>query len=209
MTTVPGDENAWGYISLGSLNNTVKALKINGIEATSENLQNESYETSRPFNIVHNEDASSLSADFISFILSVEGQEVVAQEGYVEANKDLLNYEGSNQKGNLTVAGSTSVSPVMEKLAEKYEELNPEVSIEIQSTGSSAGIQSVIDGSSDIGMASRQLKDSEKAVVSYESIAIDGIALIVNNENSHESISLKQIKSIYTGEITNWNNKEK
>lgn len=205
MTTVSGDENAIGYISLGSLNETVKALKIDDVEATSENLQNGSYKISRPFNIAHREDASDLAVDFSNFILSAEGQSIVAEEGYVEINTDLESYDGSGQEGNLVVAGSTSVSPVMEKLAEKYEALNPEASVEIQSTGSSAGMQSAIEGSSDIGMASRDLKESEKEELLYEAIAIDGIAVIVNNENPYDSSSLDKIKSIYTGESTSWN----
>lgn len=205
MTTVSSDENAIGYISLGSLNETVRALKIDDVEAKSENLQNGSYKISRPFNIAHRADASSLAVDFSKFILSAEGQSIVAEEGYVEINTDLESYDGSGQEGNLVVAGSTSVSPVMEKLAEKYEALNPEASVEIQSTGSSAGMQSAIEGSSDIGMASRDLKDSEKEELLYEAIAIDGIAVIVNKENPYESASLDKIKSIYTGEITSWN----
>lgn len=204
MTTVSGDVNAIGYISLGSLNDRVKALKIDGVEATSENLQNETYKISRQFNIAHKEDSSPLSKDFLSFILSSDGQNIVAEEGYVEVSKSLTSYDESIQEGKLVVSGSTSVSPVMEKLAEKYENLHPEVSIEIQSTGSSAGMQSAIEGSSDIGMASRELKDSEKEELAYESIAIDGIAIIVNKENTLESISLEKIKSIYTGESTTW-----
>ena len=204
MTTISGDENAIGYISLGSLNDTVRALRIDGAEATPENLQNESYKISRPFNIAHKEDSSPLADDFISFILSLEGQGIVAEAGYIEISRGLENYDRSSQEGNLVVAGSTSVSPVMEKLAEKYEALHPEVSIEIQSTGSSAGMQAAIEGTADIGMASRQLKDSEKEGLIHEAIAIDGIAVIVNNENTLESISLDQVKSIYTGEITTW-----
>lgn len=205
MTTVSGDENSIGYISLGSLNDSVKALRIDDVEATGENLQNGSYEISRGFNIAHKEDSSSLANDFINFILSLEGQNIVAKEGYVEISRELKSYEGSSQEGHLVVGGSTSVSPLMEKLAEKYEELHPEVSIEIQSTGSSAGIQSVLEGSADIGMASRELKDSEKERLVHEAIAIDGIAVIINKENPIESISLDEVKAIYTGKITSWN----
>ncbi len=209
MTTVAGDKNSIGYISLGSLNNTVKALKINDVEATSENVQNDSYKISRPFNIAYKGDLSPLADDFLSFIMSSEGQGIIVEEGYVEASTDLTSYDGSSQEGNLIIAGSTSVSPVMEKLAEKYEELNSKVSIEIQSTGSSAGMQSAMEDSADIGMASRQLKDSEKEVLTHEVIAIDGIAVIVNNENPFESISLDKVKSIYTGEITTWDDIKK
>lgn len=204
MTTVAGDKNSIGYISLGSLNDTVKALKIEDVEATSENVQSGSYKICRPFNIAYKGDLSPLADDFLSFIMSSEGQSIIVEEGYVEISTDLTNYDGSSQEGNLIVAGSTSVSPVMEKLAEKYEGLHPDVSIEIQSTGSSAGMQSAIEGSADIGMASRQLKESEKEVLNHKAIAIDGIAVIVNSENPFESISLDEVKSIYTGEITTW-----
>lgn len=204
MTTVVGDKDSIGYISLGSLNDRVTALKIDDVEATSENVQNESYKISRPFNIGYKGELSLLAEDFLSFIMSSEGQGIIVEEGYVEASTDLINYNGSDQKGSLMVAGSTSVSPVMEKLAEKYEDLHPDVSIEIQSTGSSAGMQSAIEGSADIGMASRQLKESEKEILSHRVMAIDGIAVIVNNENPLESISLDGVKSIYTGEITTW-----
>lgn len=204
ITTVAGDKNSIGYISLGSLNDRVKALRIETVEASSENVQNKSYKISRPFNIAYKKDLSPLSEDFISFILSSEGQNIISEEAYIKISTDSNNYDKSNQEGNLTIAGSTSVSPVMEKIAEKYEQLHPKVSIEIQSTGSSAGMRSVIEDSADIGMASRQLKDSEKEVLNHEAIAIDGIAVIVNNENPLESISLDEVKSIYIGEITNW-----
>ncbi len=204
MTTVAGDKDSIGYISLGSLNDTVKVLKIDNVEATSENVQNGSYKISRPFNIAYKGNLTSLAEDFLSFIMSSEGQSIVVEEGYVEVSRELTNYDGSSQEGNLIIAGSTSVSPVMEKLAEKYEDLHSEVSIEIQSTGSSAGMQSAIEASADIGMASRQLKESEKEVLSHQAIAIDGIAVIVNGENPLESLSLDKVKSIYTGEITVW-----
>lgn len=205
MTTIQGDKYSIGYISLGSLNDTVKAVSINGVKATSDNVQNNSYKIARPFNVAFQDNLSPLGKDFLNFILSSEGQKIVAEEGYVQVSTELSEYNKSNQKGNLVVAGSTSVSPVMEKLAEAYQGLHSDVSIEIQSTGSSAGMQSAIEGSADIGMASRELKDSEKEKLSYEVIAIDGIAVIVNNENIVEDISLDSVKSIYTGEITTWN----
>lgn len=204
MTTVAGDKNSIGYISLGSLNDTVRSLKIEDVEATSENVQNGSYKISRPFNIAYSGTLDPLSEDFLSFIMSSEGQSIIREEGYVEVSKDLKNYDGSTQEGIIVVAGSTSVSPVMEKLAEKYESIHSKVSIEIQSTGSSAGMQSAIEGTSDIGMASRPLKESEIKVLTHQAIAIDGIAVIVNNDNPVESISLDGVKSIYTGKITNW-----
>lgn len=206
MTTVSGDKNSIGYISLGSLNDTVKALKIDGVEPTSENVQNGDYKISRPFNIAYRGDLSSVSKDFLDFVMSTQGQGIVAAEGYVKASTELNKYDFSEQEGNVVIAGSTSVSPVMEKLAEKYQALNPKVSIEIQSTGSSAGMQSVREGSADIGMASRELKDSEKEALTHNAIAIDGIAIIVNSESPFETISLDKVKSIYTGAITTWHN---
>lgn len=209
MTTVTGDKYAIGYISLGSLNDMVKALKVDGVEATSENLQKGSYKISRPFNIVYKDGLNPLGMDFINFILSPQGQDIVVEEGYVQVSNDLPGYTSSKVQGNLLVVGSTSVTPVMEKLAERYEELNPGASIEIQSTGSSAGIQSAIEGSTDIGMASRELKDSEKESLTYKAIAIDGIAIIVNKENPIDNISISDIKSIYMGETTNWRDLQK
>ncbi|MGN9166088.1 substrate-binding domain-containing protein [Tissierellaceae bacterium HCP3S3_D8] len=205
MTTVQGDKYSIGYISLGSLNDMVKAVNISGVEATADNVQKGWYKIARPFNIAYTDTLSPLGKDFLDFILSTEGQAIVTEEGYIQVNTDLPKYDISDQEGSLVVAGSTSVTPVMEKLAEAYENLNSNVSIEIQSTGSSAGIQSAIDGSADIGMASRELKDSEKEKLSYATIAIDGIAVIVNKENIVENIDLEDIKAIYIGEITNWN----
>lgn len=204
MTTVAGDKNSIGYISLGSLNDTVKALKIENVEASPENVQNGSYKISRPFNIAYKGRLDPLSEDFLSFIMSSEGQSIIREEGYVEVSKDLKNYDGSNQEGKIVVAGSTSVSPVMEKLAEKYESMHSKVSIEIQSTGSSAGMQAAMEGIANIGMASRPLKESEMKVLTHQAIAIDGIAVIANNANPVESISLEVVRSIYTGKITNW-----
>lgn len=206
MTTVTGDEYSIGYISLGSLNDTVKALKIEGTEATAENVQNNSYKISRPFNIAYKGKLNTLSEDFLNFILSTEGQEIVLKEGYVQIGNDLTAYEANGeQEGNLVVAGSTSVTPVMEKLVEAYQEIHLGVSIEIQSTGSSAGMQSTMEGTADLGMASRELKESELAELTSEVIAQDGIAVIVNNSNPTEDLTLEDVKSIYTGETTEWN----
>lgn len=208
MTTVEGDRNAIGYISLGSLNDRVKALNIDGIEARVENLQDGSYKISRPFNIAMSSNSSELAFDFENFILSSQGQTIVAEEGYVEVGQDLKDYEMVEQEGILTVAGSTSVSPLMEKLAEAYEKLQSQVSIEIQSTGSSAGIQSVMEGNADMGMASRSLKDSEKENLIHGPIAIDGIVVIVNKENPRQSLSIDLLRSIYSGEIDQWDDLE-
>lgn len=205
MTTVAGNEYSIGYISLGSLNNTVKAVKVNGVEATAENILNNSYEVARPFNLAYKGDLSPLAKDFLDFILSSEGQDIVAKEGYVQVDTQASNYESNGtEEGTLVIAGSTSVSPLMEKLVEAYQELNSGVSIEVQSTGSSAGMQSAMEGTADIGMASRELKDSELAELNPVVIALDGIAVIVNNNNPVEDLSIDDIKSIYIGETTNW-----
>lgn len=204
MTTVAGDISSIGYISLGSLNDTVKALTIEGKEVSHKNVQDGSYRIIRPFNLAFRKDLSSLGNDFLNFILSADGQSIVVNENYVQVDTDLLDYKGGNQVGSLVIAGSTSISPVMEKLAEAYEKLNPDVSIEIQSTGSSAGVQSAIEGNVDIGMASRELKDSEKEKLSYHVIAIDAIAIIVNKDNTLVDMNLEDVKSIYIGETTTW-----
>lgn len=208
MTTVAGDEYAIGYISLGSLNDTVKAVKVEGAEATSENVQNGSYEIARPFNVAYKGDLSPLAQDFMNFILSEEGQTIVVEEGYVQVGTDLPAYEGTEQSGNLVVAGSTSVTPVMEKLVETYQGIHSGVSIEIQSTGSSAGMQSAMEGTADLGMASRELKDSELAELTGQPIAMDGIAIITNNDNPVENLTIDQVKSVFVGESTEWSSVE-
>lgn len=207
MTTVAGDEYSIGYISLGSLNDTVKALKVEGVEATAENVKSGEYKIARPFNIAFQSGLSELAKDFVNFILSAQGQAIVEENGFIAA-LDGEEYTPSGLTGTIVVAGSTSVTPVMEKLVEAYEGLNDGVSIEIQSTGSSAGMTAAMEGSADIGMASRDLKDSEKEVLEYEVIAIDGIAVIVNKENTIEDLTMDDIRSIYLGEITTWDEVE-
>lgn len=204
LTTVAGDEYAVGYISLGSLNDTVKAVKIDGIEPRAENVQNGSYKIARPFNVAYKGQLNPLARDFLDFILSEEGQEVVESKGYVRYSTELSPYVGSEQNGNLVVAGSTSVTPVMEALAEAYREMYPGVTIEIQSTGSSAGMQSAIEGTAELGMASRDLKDSELELLTAEVIAIDGITIITNNNNPIEDLTIDEVKKIYIGEATEW-----
>ena len=202
MTTVAGNPNAIGYISLGSLNDSVKAVKIDGVEATVENVKSGDYQVCRPFNIVTKDDLSEVAQDFIDFILSVEGQEVVAENGYI-ALDDVEAYAGSAPEGKVVVAGSSSVTPVMEKLKEAYAEVNPNAEIEIQQSDSTTGVNSAIEGICDIGMASRDLKDSETGVTATV-IAQDGIAVIVNNENPTDDLTVDQVKSIYVGETTAW-----
>ena len=203
MQTVSQDKEAIGYISLGSLNDTVKALKIEGVEATEENIVNGTYKISRPFNLAFKEaEINDLAKDFLKFCLSEEAQALTLEEGYVPL-KDTEKYEPAKVSGTLTVAGSTSVTPLMQKMAEKYQELNPDAKIEIQSTGSSAGIEAVIDGAADIAMASRELKDEEKDKLAVEVIATDGIAVVVNPASKVEDLTMDQLKQIFKGELTN------
>src|SRR5574344_1382009 len=203
MQTVSQDAESIGYISLGSLNDTVKPVKIEGVEATEENILNGSYKISRPFNLGFKEaELNDLAKDFLKFCISEDAQALTLEEGYVPL-QETEKYEAAGTSGKLTVAGSTSVTPLMEKMAEKYQELNPDAIIEIQSTGSSAGIEAVIDGSADIAMASRELKDEEKEQLAVEVIATDGIAVVVNKESKVEDLTLEELKQIFKGELTN------
>lgn len=206
MTTVAGNVNAIGYISLGSLNDTVKAVKVDGVEPTVENIKSGEYPIVRPFNVVTGSDLSDLAKDFISFIMSKEGQTIIGEEGYISTAESAEAYVKQNGlTGRIVLAGSTSVAPVMETLADAYKEMYSGVEIEIQQTGSGAGITSTIEGACDIGMASRDLKDEEKSKgIEQTQIALDGIAVIVNTENSVDDLSSEQIKSIFTGETTTW-----
>ena len=204
LTTVARNQAAIGYVSLGSLNDTVKAVKVDGVEATAENVKAGKYAVSRPFNIVTGKDLTPLAQDFISYILSTDGQAVVDEKGYISVTQGEA-YKASGQTGTLTIAGSTSVAPLMEVLADKYMALNSGVKIEIQQSGSSAGITSAVEGVCQIGMASRELKDSETAKgVTATKIAMDGIAVIVNKDNSYSELTSDQIRKIYTGETTQW-----
>ena len=204
MTTVEGDVNAIGYISLGSLNESVTAVKVDGAEATADNVAAGTYKVQRPFNIATNGIPGDAVQDFINFIMSREGQAVVVENGYIAVG-DQPEYEAADVKGKIVVAGSSSVTPVMEKLKEAYEAVNPNVEIEVQQSDSTTGMQSAIDGLCDIGMASRELKDSEtEAGLTATVIAQDGIAIIVNNGSGIKELTSEQIKSIYTGEITTW-----
>ena len=205
MTTVSGDMYAIGYISLGSLNNTVKAVKIDGVEPTVDNVKNETYKIARPFNIAYKEDALSDAAkDFINYIMSSEGQQIITDNGYISID-GAQPYSGNNTGGKIVIAGSSSVSPVMEKLAEAYKKINADADIEIQTNDSTTGMTSAADGVCDLGMASRELKDNElESGLTPLVIAMDGIAVIVNNDNPASDISSDEIKSIYIGEIGNW-----
>lgn len=205
MTTVAGDVNSLGYISLGSLNDTVTAVKIDGVEATAENVANGTYKIARPFNIAtKGEDLSDAAQDFVNYILSKDGQQIITDNGYISVGEG-KEFTSNNASGKLVIAGSSSVTPVMEKLVEAYGKANANVEIEVQESDSSTGMQSTIDGLCDIGMASRELKDSEtEAGLVATEIAKDGIAVIVNNESGITDLTSDQVKQIYTGEILTW-----
>ena len=204
LSTVADNEYAIGYVSLGSLNDTVKALKVDGAEPTEENIKSGEYKVARPFNIATKGDVSEVAQDFINFILSTEGQAVVSESGYI-ALDNVQAYAGSKSAGKVSIAGASSITPVMEKLKEAYLKVNPSAEIEIQESDSTTGMTSVADGICDIGMASREVKEEEfakglKATV----IATDGIAVIVNKANTLDDITSDQVKSIYVGDALSW-----
>lgn len=203
MQTVSQDLSAIGYVSLGSVNDKVKKLKVEGKEATDENIESGDYTLQRPFNLAFKEDKlDDLAKDFLAFVLSKDAQDIVEKEGYIKV--EAKQYKGKKIKGNLTIAGSTSVTPLMEKLVEKYKDINPDANIEIQSTGSSSGIESTISDVSQIAMASRELKDDEKDKLQVEVLAKDGIAVIVNKDNSKlNDLTKDQLKEIFSGKIKN------
>lgn len=204
LSSVAGDPNAIGYVSLGSLKDTVKALEIDGVAATVENVKNGTYKITRPFNIATKEDAPELAQDFIAYILSAEGQAVVEANGYISSGNNGA-YAGTKPEGSITVSGSSSISPLMEKLIEAYQKVNTGADIKLQQSDSSTGMSDVAEGNSEIGMASRELKDSEleKGLVPTV-ICTDGVAVIVSPENSVNGLTSEQIKKIYTGEISAW-----
>lgn len=206
MTTVAGDEAAIGYTSLGALNSSIKALKVDGAEATAANVKNGTYKISRPFNIATKGTVSEVTQDFINYILSEDGQKIVESNGYIsQGNSGAFTSNGAS--GKIVVAGSSSVRPVMEKLLEAYQKVNTGAKIELQESDSTTGMTAAIDGTCDIGMASRELKDSEKSAgLTNQVIALDGIAVIVNNKNSASNITSEQVKAIFTGETTDWSN---
>ena len=205
LTTVEGNKAAIGYVSLGSLDETkVKALKVDGNAASAETVKSGEYKVARPFNVATKGDASGVASDFLTFILSEQGQKVVEDNGYISEGNNGA-YTAQGQSGKITVGGSSSVTPVMEKLKEAYVKLNPDVTIDVQQSDSTSGMTGTIDGVYDIGMASRELKDSEKeAGLVPTVIAMDGIAVIVNKDNTLDNITSEQILKIYTGEITLW-----
>lgn len=202
MTTVSGNDYAIGYASLGSLNDTVKAVKVGGVEATADNINAGTYTLAIPFNIVTGDSVSEVAQDFINYIMSEDGQKIISDNGYIEV-ENTGSFTSSKVKGSIVVAGSSSVTPVMEKLKEAYAKVNSNASIEIQESDSTTGVNSAIEGTCDIGMASRDLKDEEKGVKAT-AIAKDGIAVIVNNNNTIDDLTVDQIKDIFTGAVTTW-----
>ena len=205
MTTVSGDEYAIGYSSTGSLNDTVKALNVDGVEPTAQNIKDGKYSFSRPLNIATKGTPGKLAQDFIDYILSEEGQKVVEDNGYIASVDDAKAFKSSGESGKLVVAGSSSVTPVMEKLAEAYKAVNKKAEIEIQESDSTTGMTAAADGTCDIGMASRELEDSEKDKgLTSQAIALDGIAVIVNTQNTRTEITTDMVKKIFTGEVTDW-----
>ena len=205
MTTVEGNAAAIGYISLGALSDSVKAVQVDGVEATAANVENGSYAISRPFQIATKDNISDTSQDFITFIMSADGQKIIEDEKYIPVSQNGAYSKPDNLSGTISVAGSSSVAPVMGVLAEKYMELNPNVKVEVQQSDSTTGMSSAAEGVCDIGMASRDLKDSEKdAGLQASGSAKDGIAVIVSNDNPTDNLTVDQIKGIYTGELTTW-----
>ena len=205
LSTVAGNPQAIGYVSLGSLNDTVKAVQIEGVDATAENVANGTYTVSRPFNIATLDTLSDSAKDFIGYILSAEGQAVIEENGYIAIDKDAEAYSGSGAIEKIVVGGSSSVSPVMEKLKEAYQAVNPDADIEIQTSDSTTGMNDAAAGTCDIGMASRELKEEELAAgLTNTVIANDGIAVIVNTENPISNLTKEQVMNIYMGNVTTW-----
>lgn len=204
MTTVAGNPNAIGYVSLGSLDESVKVLSIDGVEATVENIKNGTYSVARPFNIATGAEVSEITQDFINFIQSEEGQAVVEENGYISQGNTGA-FTSTMVEGKVVIAGSSSVTPVMEKLKEAYLAINTNATIEVQQSDSTTGMTSTIEGMCDIGMASRELKDSElEAGLTPTVIAMDGIAVVVNHSNTVNGLESGQVKDIFTGVVTDW-----
>ena len=210
LTQVSGDKNAIGYISFGSLNDTVKALKVEGVEPSTATIESGDYKIVRPFNIAVKDGLSDAAQDFENYILSSEGQDIIEKAGYIKIDKSAAAYASNNASGKVVVSGSSSVTPVMEKLAEAYQKANTNVTVDVQQTDSSTGIKDAINGTSDIGMASRDISDDELSQgIKSVTIAQDAIAVIVNKDNAVEDITMDEIKAIYTGSKTTWSDESK
>ena len=210
LTQVSGDKNAIGYISFGSLNDTVKALKVEGVEPSTATIESGDYKIVRPFNIAVKDGLSDAAQDFENYILSSEGQDIIEKAGYIKIDKSAAAYASNNASGKVVVSGSSSVTPVMEKLAEAYQKVNTNVTVDVQQSDSSTGIKDAINGTSDIGMASRDISDDELSHgIKSVTIAQDAIAVIVNKDNAVDDITMDEIKAIYTGSKTTWSDESK
>lgn len=210
LTQVSGDKNAIGYISFGSLNDTVKALKVEGVEPSTATIESGDYKIVRPFNIAVKDGLSDAAQDFENYILSSDGQDIIEKAGYIKIDKSAAAYASNNASGKVVVSGSSSVTPVMEKLAEAYQKVNTNVTVDVQQSDSSTGIKDAINGTSDIGMASRDISDDELSQgIKSVTIAQDAIAVIVNKDNAVEDITMDEIKAIYTGSKTTWSDESK
>lgn len=210
LTQVSGDKNAIGYISFGSLNDTVKALKVEGVEPSTATIESGDYKIVRPFNIAVKDGLSDAAQDFENYILSSDGQDIIEKAGYIKIDKSAAAYASNNASGKVVVSGSSSVTPVMEKLAEAYQKANTNVTVDVQQSDSSTGIKDAINGTSDIGMASRDISDDELSQgIKSVTIAQDAIAVIVNKDNAVEDIRMDEIKAIYTGSKTTWSDESK
>lgn len=204
MSTVKGNKNAIGYVSLGSLSSDVKAVKLDGVAPSTDTVKDGSYKLQRPFKIAYiDSKLTDIDKDFISFITSKQGEAIIAKEGYI-SSETKEDYAASGKKGTITIAGSTSVAPVMNVLADEYKKLNPDVKIEIQESGSSAGIESAMQGAVEIAMSSRELKDDEAKTLKAQTIALDGIAVIVNSANTLDNLTSEQVKNIFAGNVSTW-----
>lgn len=210
LTQVSGDKNAIGYISFGSLSDKVKALKVEGVEPSTATIESGDYKIVRPFNIAVKDGLSDAAQDFENYILSSEGQDIIEKAGYIKIDKGAAAYASNNASGKVVVSGSSSVTPVMEKLAEAYQKANTNVTVDVQQSDSSTGIKDAINGTSDIGMASRDISDDELSQgIKSVTIAQDAIAVIVNKDNAVEDITMDEIKAIYTGSKTTWSDESK
>ena len=203
LLNVARDKGAIGYVSLGSLNDKIKAVKIDSVEANAENISNGSYALARPFNITYGKQLSEAGKEFVSFILSREGQEVVSS-GYVKVDNHAADFLGSKASGKVVVSGSSSVAPVMEKLIEAFAIVNPKIKIELQTSDSTSGIQGSIDGTCDIGMSSRDIQENEKEKLDFAAIALDGIVVVVNLDNQIDDLTMEEVNHIFTGQIDKW-----
>lgn len=206
MQAVGGDPHAISFISLGSLNDTVRAVPVNGVEPSTDNISSGDYKLYRNFNVMYGQELSEVAQDFWDFMFSAQAQELVAEDGYVQANPDAPEYEPSGLSGSVSIVGSTSVEPTVQRFSEAYTDLNPDVTIDITAPGSGAGITAAVDGSADIGMSSREVSDKEaEQLIETQPIAVDGIVVIVNNNNPIENLEMIEIQGIYQDYFTIWN----